>query len=88
MKSFIQQEFKNVLKQKFIYPIRLYFQVLGFLLVSQSLYSLVDSFFRLGEFQVIWGADWVYNASFLFWFVYLITIITIGKSTDASGKNC
>jgi hypothetical protein len=88
MKSFIQQEYKNVLKQKFVYPIRLYFQVLGFLLVSQCLYSLVDSFLRLGELQITWRADWVYNASFLLWVLYLITIITVGKTSASSGKNC
>ncbi len=88
MKLFIQQEFKNVLNQKLVYPIRLYFQVLGFLLISQCLYSLADSFLRLGELQVTWRADWVYNASCVLWIVYLVTIIIVGKSTATSDKNC
>ena len=37
MKSFIQQEFNKILEQKVVYSIRLYLQILGFLLLSQLL---------------------------------------------------
>jgi len=84
MKSFIQQEFKKLLEQKFFYPIRLYFQMLGFLFVSQCVYFLADSLIRLGEFQITWRTDWIYNVSFFLSVVYLITIIVVGKSTATS----
>lgn len=87
MKLFIQQEFNNILKQKIFYSIRRYFQILGLLIIVQSLYSLVDSFLRLGEFQIIWRANWLYTTSFLLWGVYIITIITVGKNIANSGKS-
>lgn len=81
MKSFLQQEFKNILKQKIVYPFKLYFQALGFLIVSQWVYSIVDSFIRLGELHIAWKADWIFTASFPLWIAYLITIIIVGKTS-------
>lgn len=86
LKLFIQQEFKNVIKHKVFYSVRLYFQILGLLIIVQSLYSLTDSFLRLGEFQIIWKANWIYMTSFLLWGGYIITIITVGKNMANSGK--
>ena len=81
MKQFIQQEFSRITSQKLMYPLRLYLQSLGLLVLLQGAVSLVISVFRTGEISVVWHANWLLASSFVIWLIYLIVVVRIGSKS-------
>ncbi len=87
MGNFFQKEYHCVKESQVIYPIRLFFQCFGLLHVCQWLYSAGDSFYRTGELNIVWRADWIFTIAPILWVLYLITIILLGKAISTTTKH-
>ena len=79
MSKFFKKEYLRIKESKFIYPIRLFLQCIGLLLVCQWFYSAGDSVYKTGELNVVWRANWIFAIAPIVWILYLSSVILISK---------